>query len=72
MDVESNLANKYFNKYVRDNDSYPENNLKDLKENDAFTENHGEDDFIYGNNDDINNQEEEEEYEVMEQGFNRI
>ena len=56
----SNLTN---NKDIRDNGSYPENNLKDIKDKDNFPENHlhdiqdndehpenhGEDDFLYGN-----------------------
>ena len=56
----SNLTN---NKDIRDNGSYPENNLKDIKDKDNFPENHlhdiqdndehpenhGEDEFLYGN-----------------------
>ena len=64
----SNLTN---NKDIRDNGSYPENNLKDIKDKDNFPENHlhdiqdndehpenhGEDDFLYGNKNNENNED---------------
>ena len=64
--LQSNLSNN--NNDIRDNDSFPENNLNDIKDNDAFPENHlhdiqdndeypenhGEDDFVYGKNNNNN------------------
>ena len=72
----SNLTN---NKDIRDNGSYPENNLKDIKDKDNFPENHlhdiqdndehpenhGEDDFLYGNKNNENN----EDYGEMGEDF---